>query len=59
MSDECQVHIKSQSELDIGGRETCFDIAVCVALTATCNSYELNSSRYKKTLVLDSPHNVL
>ena len=24
MSGECQVHVKSQSELDIGGRETCF-----------------------------------
>ena len=24
MSGECQVNIKSQSELDIGGRETCF-----------------------------------
>ena len=24
MSVECQVHVKSQSELDIGGRETCF-----------------------------------
>ena len=23
MSVECQVHVKSQSELDIGGRETC------------------------------------
>ena len=23
MSVECQVHIKSQSEIDIGGRETC------------------------------------
>ena len=25
MSVECQVNVKSQSELDIGGRETCFD----------------------------------
>ena len=24
MSGECQVNVKSQSELDIGGRETCF-----------------------------------
>ena len=24
MSVECQVNVKSQSELDIGGRETCF-----------------------------------
>ena len=24
MSMECQVNVKSQSELDIGGRETCF-----------------------------------
>ena len=23
MSGECQVNVKSQSELDIGGRETC------------------------------------
>ena len=26
MSVECQVSIKSQSELDIGGRETCFSL---------------------------------
>ena len=26
MSGECQVNIKSLSELDIGGRETCFFI---------------------------------
>ena len=26
MSVECQVNIKSQSELDIGGRETCLSI---------------------------------
>ena len=26
MSMECQVNVKSQSELDIGGRETCFPI---------------------------------
>ena len=26
MSVECQVHVKSQSELDIGGRETCEDM---------------------------------
>ena len=25
MSVECQVNLKSQSELDIGGRETCLD----------------------------------
>ena len=25
MSVECQVNVKSQSELDIGGRETCQD----------------------------------
>ena len=25
MSGECQVNVKSQSELDIGGRETCFN----------------------------------
>ena len=24
MSVECQVNVKSQSELDIGGRETCY-----------------------------------
>ena len=24
MSGECQVNVKSQSELDIGGRETCY-----------------------------------
>ena len=26
MSVECQVNVKSQSELDIGGRETCLGI---------------------------------
>ena len=26
MSVECQVNVKSQSELDIGGRETCFHL---------------------------------
>ena len=26
MSVECQVNVKSQSELDIGGRETCWCI---------------------------------
>ena len=26
MSVECQVNVKSQSELDIGGRETCFTL---------------------------------
>ena len=26
MSGECQVNVKSQSELDIGGRETCYFI---------------------------------
>ena len=26
MSMECQVNVKSQSELDIGGRETCFTL---------------------------------
>ena len=25
MSMECQVNVKSQSEIDIGGRETCTD----------------------------------
>ena len=29
-SGECQLNVKSQSELDIGGRETCFH---CLALT--------------------------
>ena len=28
MSGECQVNVKSQSELDIGGRETCYYIVV-------------------------------
>ena len=28
MSMECQVNVKSQSELDIGGRETCLDINI-------------------------------
>ena len=27
MSGECQVNVKSQSELDIGGRETCFNLS--------------------------------
>ena len=26
MSVECQVNVKSQSELDIGGRETCLNL---------------------------------
>ena len=26
MSGECQVNVKSQSELDIGGRETCISV---------------------------------
>ena len=26
MSVECQVNVKSQSELDIGGRETCYNL---------------------------------
>ena len=29
---ECQVNVKSQSELDIGGRETCFVNCVCCVL---------------------------
>ena len=28
MSVQCQVSIKSQSELDIGGRETCYDVVM-------------------------------
>ena len=28
MSGECQVNIKSLSELDIGGRETCLDLGI-------------------------------
>ena len=32
MSGECQVNVKSLSELDIGGRETClsFDLRICL-----------------------------
>ena len=33
MSGECQVNVKSQSELDIGGRETCF--LICLKLSKT------------------------
>ena len=29
MSGECQVRVKSQSELDIGGHETCFNMDYC------------------------------
>ena len=29
MSVECQVNVKSQSELDIGGRETCLALFRC------------------------------
>ena len=36
---ECQVNIKSQSELDIGGRETCLDISGIQA-----PGYKLSSS---------------
>ena len=31
MSVECQVNVKSQSELDIGGRETCYSHGVWMA----------------------------
>ena len=40
MSVECQVNIKSQSELDIGGRETCFSMikSVLLLLPVSCFS---------------------
>ena len=32
MSVECQVDVKSQSELDIGGRETCFNLYLYIRI---------------------------
>ena len=32
MSGECQVNVKSQSELDIGGRETCSKLLLILVL---------------------------
>ena len=46
MSVECQVHVNSQSKLDIGGRETSiasmdhFDLSMVVTLCLTCGIIE-------------------
>ena len=32
MSMECQMNVKSQSELDIGGRETCFNLYMYIRI---------------------------
>ena len=44
MSGECQVNVKSQSELDIGGRETCY------SSNALCKNFYLDpiSSKVSK-----------
>ena len=34
MSGECQVNVKSQSELDIGGRETCLPLSCLISYLA-------------------------
>ena len=44
MLGECQVNVKSQSELDIGGRETCTAFAMPHYLTAFFNQSLLSSS---------------
>ena len=33
MSVECQANVKSQSELDIGGRETCYNCSYGIMVT--------------------------
>ena len=44
MSVECQVNVKSQSELDIGGRETCFVSFYILALAGYFIGFFLASS---------------
>ena len=39
MSMECQVNVKSQSELDIGGRETCCNLTVMQYCNLTLLQY--------------------
>ena len=50
MSMECQVNVKSQSELDIGGRETCFFLSL--------EKYGLNMASLSSldSVYQDDPH---
>ena len=44
MSVECQVNVKSQSELDIGGRETCLSLLVSYNVPDSPGILESSSS---------------
>ena len=53
MSVECQVNVKSQSELDIGGRETCLDTPMrCLCSRQLCNSASKMQKLEKITSIL-------
>ena len=49
MSVECQVKVKSLSELDIGGRETCYNYISVYGGKASCNTSHF---RFNLTLLL-------
>ena len=48
MSVECQVKVKSQSELDIGGRETC-SINIIMNSKAICREQKLQTLGLRST----------
>ena len=43
MSGECQVNVKSLSELDIGGRETCLSHWICFTFKKSMIDAKANS----------------
>ena len=45
MLGECQVNVKSQSELDIGGRETCFLLPVACTYEVMFVGSNINKAR--------------
>ena len=58
MSSECQVSVKSQSELDIGGRETCLCFYREVKLSNNrLSSFPINLANLPCLVVLDLSQN--
>ena len=54
MSGECQVNVKSQSELDIGGRETCIVIDLRVSGGALLEKVHTDAKALRESF-RDSP----
>ena len=56
MSVECQVNIKSQPELDIGGRETCYTLGVI--LTSALSLFFVRLPLLENDPVLEETNNI-